>query len=123
MKWKLNQVEDTECTPDDSGVYVVINRIAENQHSKGYFHTTVRIRVDVMLVGGDIALQSFVGEGNAVRKVVIRWLNDYYVNGDEITSDNENKPDTTILEISCEHASYIGYEIARAMLDEHYTQA
>ena len=108
MAWKLNQVEDTEYTPDDSGVYIIINRITENQHSKGYFHTMVRIRVDVMLVGGNIALQSFIGEGNAVRKAVVKWL---------LSSDCGSE-----CIISTEHASYIGYEIARAMLDEHYIQ-
>ena len=114
MTWKLNEPEDIECTPDDSGVYVVINRIPENQHSKGYCHTTVRIRVDIM-DSNDEPLQSFIGEGNAVRKAVIAWLVD--ISCLSTTKYAVEEP------ISREHASYIGYEIARAMLDEHYVQS
>jgi hypothetical protein len=56
----------------------------------------------------DEPLQSFVGNGNDVRKAVIKWL--------------WNRPLDQANCISSEHASYIGYEIARAMADENYVQ-
>ncbi len=105
MDWKLIEVtEDRECTLDDSGVYAVISRI--NTGISGI----VRIRVDIMTSNSD-PLISFIGEGNAVRKEVINWLLDYDYTI-TIASDY----------ISREHASYIGYEIARAMADENYKQ-
>ena len=72
--------------------------------------TRVKIRVDVMAEGDDQPLQSFVGRADAVRKAVIKWL------------DGVVWPITIERPISREHASYIGYEIARANMDEHYVQ-
>ena len=112
MKWKLNQAEDVECTLDDSGVYTVINRQKKMEIGKQNYVERVTIRVDIFSKnpnnnGDDIALQSFEGAGNAVRKAVANWLEHY--------------PDCGY--ISTEHGSYIGYEIARAMLDKHYVQS
>lgn len=60
------------------------------------------IRVDVMNTVGHIPMMSFMGEPENVRKHVIEYLYAY--------------------DISIEHASYIGSEIAKASLDETYVQ-
>ena len=103
--WELEKVTEQECTLDDSGVYTVINRGGRDNGKK------VVIRVDVMQTEDDRPLRSFVGDGNDVRKCVIAWLN-----------SPELLNTTSKGRISTEHASYIGYEIARAMSDENYIQ-
>jgi hypothetical protein len=102
MQWKLNQVEPTECTLDNSGVYTIISRCSALSGQQ--------IRLDIMS-SDDEPLQSFIGDGNDVRKAVIDWIDNYYLASDPVTGN-----------ISTEHASYIGYEIARAMADENYVQ-
>lgn len=111
MDWKLNKVEDIECTMDNSGVYTVINRVMETKYGKGAGTVLLGIRVDILATDGNLPLQSFQGTGNAVRKHVIRWLNEY---------EYRIIPDKWV---SIEHASYIGYEIARAEADQHYIQS
>jgi len=100
IKWELEVVKNPiKCTIDKSGVYVLIGR-------RSYVECTqhkVDIRVDIMATKGDLPVHSFVGFGNDVRKRVIAWLFDYCT-------------------ISNEHASYIGYEICRAMMDEKFVQ-
>ena len=104
MEWELKQVDHVECTLDDSGIYTVINRVAEQ---KGLESTVTKIRVDIMTTTNNTPLISFIGAGDDVRKAVIKWVrNNWYRNR----------------QVSTEHASYIGYEISRAMLDEHYIQ-
>ncbi len=122
MKWKLNQAEDVECTLDDSGVYTVINRQKKMEIVKQNYVERVTIRGDIFSKnpnnnGDDIALQSFEGEGNAVRKAVIKWLSHFYLDAE----DNEYSKIGHC--ISTEQGSSIGYEIARDMLDKHYVQS
>ena len=106
-KWRLMEVTgETACTMDASGFYVHIHRqacvlrsIADNAPCG----KELVIRVDVFTTTDEPVI-SFVGPGNAVRKQVAQWF-------------MSNAPD-----MSYEHASYIGYEIARAMAYEHYEQ-
>lgn len=104
MNWKLNKVGNIDCTMDNSGVYTIINR-AVNPIPFGDQH----IRVDIMSTDGDEPLQSFIGKGNDVRKAVLSCLE----------SISETRYGLTL---SSEHASYIGYEIARAEADSDYVQ-
>lgn len=112
MQWELEKVEKIDCTMDDSGVYTVINRVMETNYGHGAGTVLKAIRVDVMTdnhgENADFPLRSFIGPGNDVRKRVIAWLWD--------------RPLEQANCISSEHASYIGYEIARAMIDENYVQ-
>jgi len=63
------------------------------------------VRLDVMAMNGP-ELQSFQGTDDAVRKAVLDWL------------EQER------IDISLEHASYIGQELARAkILQENYIQS
>lgn len=112
--WKLRTItDDIECTLDNSGIYCTINRIVDNQHSKGYIGQAVSVRVDIMGIDDaadrDEPVMSFVGKADNVRKAVMRYL----------TSRQNGRTWT----ISGEHASYIGSEIARAELNEHYVQS
>ncbi len=117
--WELRTItDDIECTLDDCGIYCVINRVVPKvftgQHDKGYVGQAVSVRVDIMgmnwdsVVGSDKPVMSFVGKADNVRKAVIRFL----------TSRQNGRT----VNISNEHASYIGSEIARAELDEHFVQ-
>ena len=109
--WELEQVEPVECTIDSSGVYTVINRVVKTETHKQYSGQRLTIRVDVMRTDtghGDEPLRSFVGPGNDVRKRVISYLG--------------YRRDGMLQAISHEHASYIGYEVARAMIDPGYVQ-
>lgn len=110
--WELEKVEPIECTLDDSGVYTVINRTVQKETHKQYAGGRLAIRVDVMATDGDKPLRSFVGPGNDVRKRVIAWIVKYFASNDGNGAGF----------ISGEHASYIGYEIARAMSDPEYVQ-
>ena len=110
MAWELKDLKgskEIDCVVDDSGIYTVINRIDKTEHLQGHMQGKVFVRVDIMSTD-DEPLQSFVGEGNNVRKHVIKWL--------------WNRPLTESNCISSEHASYIGYEISRALFDEYYKQ-
>ena len=99
MQWELHQVSDMECTMDDSGVYVTIHR--------SVITNTVRADLWQTVDGGsDTPLVSFQGKANAVRKHLVRWM--------------DESPD--ILPFSYEHASYIGYELHRAETTENYVQ-
>ncbi len=110
-QWELKVCKETDYTPDNSGVYVIVNRVVKKGVHKEYAGEWLKIRVDVMLDGDDNALMSFIGPANAVRKRVIRWVC--------FESDSAK---TTAHRLSREHASYIGYEVARAAADEHYVQ-
>lgn len=110
--WKLNRVEKKDCTLDDSGIYVVINRIVKKASHKEYSGYSLEIRVDIMS-SGDEPLQSFIGDGNDVRKAVMAWIN-------TITLQKAGQGLAGVF--TSEHASYIGYEISRAMLTEEYKQ-
>lgn len=104
IQWKLNEVTDTPCTMDDSGIYTLIHRRKVKAVRKEYPGEYIHIRLDIMRDGDDEPLQSFIGLGNAVRKHTIKWIGE---NG---------------YRISGEHASYIGYEVCRAMADPNYIQ-
>ena len=97
MAWTLKHVEESECTMDDSGMYVVVNR--RNDET---------VRADLMATGSDRPIRSLEGTANAVRKALIRAIvGECAVAGRFI---------------SPEHASYIGYELARAEADADYVQ-
>ena len=107
MVWELETVEPRECTLDDSGVYTVIHRVVPVETQIQFVDELVPVRVDVMTTDNK-PIRSFIGNGNDVRKRVIDFIVKYH-------SDNH-------ILISREHASYIGYEIARAEADENYKQ-
>ena len=114
MTWELREVSDIDCTMDDSGVYVVVNRVEDVSVHKGRTGTRVRVRADLMTAGTDDGppmndpIMSFIGSANNVRKHLIHFIHDY-VNG-------VNRY------LSTEHASYIGYELHRAESDPSYVQ-
>lgn len=105
-KWELEKVGPVECILDHNKIFTIINRI-ENVEHKGSKIVDAGIEIRVDVTNGSECLRSFIGNGNDVRKRVISWL--------------FSKCDC-ICVISTEHASYIGYEIARAMIDENYVQ-
>ena len=113
MKWELKKVEDIECTMDDSGVYVVINRVKVGSfdHRFDDYPMLTAVRADLMTASHE-PIMSWQGSANAVRKHLIRFL-----------ADPQNfGADIRIHRLSLEHASYIGYELLRAETDRHYVQ-
>lgn len=109
MTWELHKVEDIDATMDDSGVYVVINRVQGVRTFKDIVADVVQVRANLMgrgLNSSDYPIVSFIGEANAVRKHLIGFL---AVHRCEYP-------------ISAEHASYIGYELLRAETTPHYVQ-
>lgn len=120
MNWELREVENTDCTMDDSGVYVVIHRVVEamDRRETHQGHTMVhkgivgpvRVRADLMRSGteyqADEPIMSFIGSATAVRKALARYLEKYH----------------GIDHPSLEHMSYIGSELMRAELNPHYVQ-
>lgn len=102
-KWELQKVKKMAWTQDKSGLYTFIHRASVDKEDtdRGVY---VVVRLDIMREEDDYPLQSFKGVGNDVRMHCIKWMND---NGYVISS---------------QHASYIGYELCRAMKDEHYIQ-
>ncbi len=115
MDWKLNQSEETEYTPDNSGVYTIINKVTEVEYTKGVRTVSKSVRCDIMRESDNEPLQSFVGSANAVRKDAIRWISNY-------ACPRVLPNDKEVNHISTEHASYIGYELARAETIEDYVQ-
>lgn len=102
MDWELVEVEDVECTVDDSGLHVVINRVV-TPRTEGTA-CTFRIRADLMQA--DDPIVSFIGTANNVRKHLIQYIFENY--GCAV--------------ISTEHASYLGYELHRAETTPNYVQ-
>lgn len=98
--WKLVHTTPIECTMDDSGVHIVINRIVKHGAHKGHIGVWVLVRCDIMS-SDDTPLISFQGSADDVRQHVIRWLDAFHADGHRFV-------------ISREHASYIGYELHRA---------
>ena len=84
--WKLNRVSDTAWIQDTSGIVVYIN----------WDTATQSVRLDVMLK--DEPKQSFIGTADNVRKATMQWITDW--------------PNSDI-QISLEHAAYIGAELER----------
>lgn len=115
--WKLQEVEDVETTLDDSGLYVIINRVVETRTFKDREADVVRVRADLMkqAPGDDYhePIVSFIGSANAVRKHLIRFLDNAGL-GFTLADVHHS--------ISREHASYIGYELLRAETDRAYVQ-
>lgn len=94
MNWQLIQVSKTDWIQDDSGYYTLINWIDDNN-----------VRLDVM-DKDDIPVVSFQGQADDVRKRIMQDL-DWW--------NPQN--------LSCEHAAYIGAELARcALLRNEYIQ-
>lgn len=109
--WELKEVKETEWKQDDSGMYTVIHRVVSPTivHKGLSGEPTIEVRIDVMSTQ-DIPLISFQGKAEAVRKHVVRWI--------------ENRTLFTLHAIfSAEHASYIGAELVRAELTENYIQS
>lgn len=115
MTWKLHEVSDIDATIDDSGLYVVINRVVTRGVHKEYAGEIVTVRADLMQTdpsgGPTHGLVSFVGKANAVRKHLIRFIVDNFLLSQQST-----------MAFSSEHASYIGYELLRAENTEGYVQ-
>jgi hypothetical protein len=92
-QWELVEVGQVEWAQDESGVYTVINHLANGL-----------VRVDVMTTDHDPVI-SFVGEVADVRKTLARWLQN------------------NVSDVSLEHMAYIGAELARAdLLKSDYIQ-
>lgn len=110
--WKLVEVDDVDCTLDDSGLYVVINRIETQDTHKGISGVRVIVRADLMLKNEPV--RSFIGKANDVRKALIGYMAEIYW------------PQCKILDlpqgVSFEHASYIGWELHRAETTPGYVQ-
>ncbi len=106
MQWELREATDRDCTLDDSGVYVVVHRI----DARG-LTPPVQVRADLMTIDGQpyVPIVSFVGTANNVRKHLLAYMVNDYQHG-------RTGP------VSPEHASYIGYELARAESDPNYVQ-
>jgi hypothetical protein len=105
MEWELREVGDIDCTIDDSGLYVVVDRVPRG--------CTVEVRADLMTdatkcshLKTDEPVVSFIGSANNVRKHLIGFIAQNY----------------GYAAISSEHASYIGYELHRAEVTENYVQ-
>ena len=115
MAWELKEVSDVDCTLDNSGVYVVVNRVVRIKTHKEYSGERVLVRADLMATGQnfgqnrDEPIMSFIGSANNVRKHLIRFIKVY-----------SGIPSIAML--SWEHASYIGYELHRAESDPNYVQ-
>lgn len=117
MTWELREVSDVDCTMDDSGVYVVINRVVRTETHKEYSGERVLVRADLMQVYSNrinelkqnVPIVSFIGSANNVRKHLIRFIMERMIPVDQYP-------------ISHEHASYIGYELLRAETDPNYVQ-
>ena len=104
MAWELKQVEHTDWIQDNSGYYALINWVDENT-----------VRLDVMGIADslnpvDYPIMSFQGTASDVRKHAMQWQ-------DSKISQKAGYG------ISCEHAAYIGAELARAeLLGSDYVQ-
>ena len=103
VTWEMVECNDSEWRQDESGIYTIINRVANRHYSSGYSHEAVSVRVDVLSTD-DEPIISFTGSAIAVRKDLSRWLQD-------------NK-----VEVSLEHAMYIGDQISRAFGDMTFIQ-
>lgn len=108
MTWELKEVTPKECMMDDSGLYCVVNRVVKTVVHKEHSGEIVAVRVDIMDTEAQEPLMSFVGNANDVRKHVIDYLMHQHVD--------------TKFPITREHASYIGYEIARAAAEPDFIQ-
>ena len=72
----------------------------------------VRVRADLMTTKGDeyASVMSWIGTANNVRKHLIQFVR------------MNTRIGSPLFFISLEHASYIGYELLRAEMDENYVQ-
>ena len=91
MQWELKEVGDTEWIQDNSGYYTLIHYVKDDI-----------VRIDFMREN-DTPVISFQGMADNVRKAFMQWI------------DNRISQKTSY-SISCEHASYIGAELARAAI-------
>jgi len=108
--WELRKANEIECTMDDSGVYITIDRHIEKIVHKGIAGEIVQVRANLWTTD-HTPIMSFIGRANNVRKHLIKFLG--------YTSQNTRKECNYI---SLEHASYIGWELHRAENDPNYVQ-
>ena len=91
--WQLNRVDDIEWKQDQSGVNVIIS----------WDRLTDSVRLDILTDRNVVPLQSFIGRHDNVRKAAMRWIHKasrlFYPNAK--------------VQISLEHAAYIGSELER----------
>ena len=97
---------------DDCGLYTVVNRVVKMETHKEYSGERILVRVDI-LSNENEPIRSFIGNGNDVRKAVIRFIL-AYLQGHRCPHQRGT--------FSREHASYIGWEIHRADTDPGYEQ-
>jgi hypothetical protein len=94
MDWKLIDCDEKEWTQDESGHYTIVNNIGPKT-----------VRLDLMTTS-DMPVISFEGTAENVRKHAMAYA------------------DKNALNVSLEHASYIGRELARAeLLGPEYVQS
>ena len=99
MYWELIKVSETEWKQDKPGIFTLISYCPDGT-----------IRLDVMTTEYEPVI-SFQGTAENVRKCIMQW-------------QDSKISQKTGLGISCEHASYIGSELARAeLLKTEYVQS
>ena len=103
--WKLIEAMPVEATMDNSGIYVIINRLGRHRPCPDLVSN---VRADLMTNGG-LTVVSFIGQAENVRKRLIAYL-------------TENQCTGGIGPVSLEHASYIGKELYRASVDPMFVQ-
>ncbi len=110
MEWELIEVSDSDAILDDSGLYVVVNRVEKTEHHKEHSGVRVSVRADLMrtceAIGGDVPIRSFIGTASNVRKALSRFIDEHF---------GINHP-------SLEHMAYIGYELLRAETVANFVQ-
>ncbi len=98
MDWELIIVGNIEWTQDDSGYYSLIHYVKDDI-----------VRIDFMN-RDDMPVVSFQGMADNVRKAAMQWIDNKFY---QWTTDR----------MYCEHASYIGAELARCeIFKENYVQ-
>ena len=99
MEWELRNCFKTDAIMDDSGLYVIINRVHIGEERQ------IQVRADLMTVEHD-PVMSFLGNAENVRKALSRFIAEQY----------------GISHPSMEHMAYIGYELLRAETVENFVQ-
>ena len=109
MTWQLIKVKQTDWEQDESGYYTLINYIKEDCRKCNKACIDGHVRLDIM-DRDDMPVVSFQGKASDVRKTATQWI-------------DSRISQKTSLRISCEHASYIGAELARCeLLGSDYIQ-
>lgn len=111
--WELIQATPKECELDNSGLYVVINRVPPDSAYGRYEGDKIterpkqrcHVRVDLMSEH-DEPIMSWQGLADDIRKHLIEFIFCQY----------------GAMQISTQHAAYIGYELMRAEMTEGFVQ-